>query len=125
RRHCCRATHSCSFRIPRIRSARRPWARHCQGRKRLRAPPCGNVSCFATLQRRGWHRIRRALMRESLALALQLLGDPAALDTLAGAVALASSESERLRLARTEAWIRLRFALPGDHRALRLIRTLS
>ena len=63
--------------------------------------------------------------REALALALQLLGDPAALDTLAHAVSLAATPVERIRLAGTEAWIRLHFAVPHDHQSLRRVRALA
>jgi tetratricopeptide (TPR) repeat protein len=51
---------------------------------------------------------------EALAVSLQLLGDPSALDTLIRARMLAGSRGQRLRLGATEVFMRLRRALPDD-----------
>lgn len=59
---------------------------------------------------------------EAQALALQLLGDPTALDTLDKAVALARTPEERANLAGTEVWVRVRFAIPDDRTSLRASR---
>jgi len=50
----------------------------------------------------------------ALAVALELLNDPAALDTLRRARALATDPEERLRIAGAEVWMQLKFALPAD-----------
>ncbi len=68
---------------------------------------------------------RSIAAREAQALSLQLLGDRAALDTLARAVALAPTAALRHRLAGTEVWVRVRFAIPTDLAALRLARLLA
>ena len=66
-----------------------------------------------------------ALAREAMALALQLLGDPSALDTLRRAAELARTDAERRRLAMARVWMQLKFALPDDWRALREARMLA
>jgi hypothetical protein len=66
-----------------------------------------------------------ALAREAMALSLQLLGDPSALDTLRRAAELASTDAERRRLAMARVWMQLKFALPDDRRALREARLLA
>jgi hypothetical protein len=63
--------------------------------------------------------------REALAIALEMLGDPSALDTLALARSLALEPRERLRLAASEVWMRLKFALPLDVAGLRRARALA
>ena len=63
--------------------------------------------------------------REALSLALQLLGDASALDTLDRAVALTDSDQQRLLIGATEVWVRLRFALPDDRPTLRRVRILA
>jgi DNA-binding SARP family transcriptional activator len=50
--------------------------------------------------------------KHAVAIALELLGDPAALDTLRGARALADSRVESLRLAASEVWMSLKFSVP-------------
>ena len=57
--------------------------------------------------------------QEALAIALQLLGDPAALEVVRTARRLASSRDDHLRLATLEVWTRLRFAIPGEVADLR------
>jgi hypothetical protein len=66
-----------------------------------------------------------ALAREAMALALQLLGDPSAIDTLRHAAALARTDAERRRLAMARVWMQLKFALPDDRRAIRDVRALA
>jgi tetratricopeptide (TPR) repeat protein len=56
---------------------------------------------------------------EALALSLELLGNPAALDTLRRARALATTPEERVRLAGTQVWMRVKFSLPSDSAGLR------
>jgi hypothetical protein len=51
---------------------------------------------------------------EALALSLELLGNPACLDTLQRARGLATGAGERTRLAAQEVWVRLKFTLPGS-----------
>jgi tRNA A-37 threonylcarbamoyl transferase component Bud32/TolB-like protein len=62
---------------------------------------------------------------EALAIALQLLGDPSALDTLVRARSLAQDDAERLRVRGSEVWMRVRFSVPGDRRGLRAARLLA
>jgi tRNA A-37 threonylcarbamoyl transferase component Bud32 len=62
---------------------------------------------------------------EALSIALQLLGDPAALDTLVRARSLARSKGERLRISASEVWMRVRFSIPGDPKGLRAARALA
>jgi DNA-binding SARP family transcriptional activator/tRNA A-37 threonylcarbamoyl transferase component Bud32 len=62
---------------------------------------------------------------EALATALELLGDPACLDTLHRAQALARVPSVRLRLAGLEVWMRLKHSLPGDADGLRRVAHLA
>lgn len=57
---------------------------------------------------------RSAEALAALAVALELLNDPAALDTLRRARLLADDPAERLRIAGAEVWMRLKFALPAD-----------
>ncbi|MBW7933523.1 MAG: protein kinase [Gemmatimonadaceae bacterium] len=66
-----------------------------------------------------------ALAREAMALALQLLGDPSAIDTLRHAAQMARTDAERQRLAVARVWMQLKFALPDDERALREARALA
>lgn len=51
---------------------------------------------------------------EALALSLEMLGDPAALDTIRHARTLANSPEARVRTGSTEVWIGVRHAIPGD-----------
>ena len=75
----------------------------------------------------GWSASDResAEAAHALALALFLLGEPSALDTLMRAKSLAADQSERQRIATSEVWMRLQFALPGDAAALRRARELA
>ncbi len=60
-----------------------------------------------------------------LAVSLELLNDPAALDTLRRARLLARDPAERLRIAGAEVWMRLKFALPADLRGVRAAKALA
>ena len=75
----------------------------------------------------GWSASDResAEAAHALALALFLLGEPSAIDTLMRAKSLAADQSERQRIATSEVWMRLQFALPGDAAALRRARELA
>jgi serine/threonine protein kinase len=55
---------------------------------------------------------------EALAVSLQLLGDPAALDTLRRARSLVRDASERFRVDVAEVWMEIAFGLPSDTEAL-------
>jgi protein kinase-like protein len=55
---------------------------------------------------------------EALAISLQLLGDITALDTLRRARALVRSAAEDQRVARSQVWMELSFALPSDEHAI-------
>ncbi len=62
---------------------------------------------------------------EALAVALQLLGDPSALDTLIRARLLADSRAQRLRLGVTEVFMRVRLGLPDDPIQVQRARSLA
>jgi hypothetical protein len=62
---------------------------------------------------------------EALALSLQLLGDPGAIDTIAKAARIASTPRERRRVATTEVWIRVSAALPDDAGQLAAARMIA
>jgi tRNA A-37 threonylcarbamoyl transferase component Bud32 len=66
---------------------------------------------------------------EALAIALEMLGDPSCLDTLRHARDLSRrqsrSSSEQVRLAASEAWMRLKFAIPLDIAGIRAARALA
>ncbi|MGH7656801.1 MAG: hypothetical protein ACREL6_01110, partial [Gemmatimonadales bacterium] len=62
---------------------------------------------------------------QALALSLELLGDPSALDTLRAARDLVQDEGERLRVAGAEVWLRIKLALPDDFAGLRAARLLA
>ena len=68
---------------------------------------------------------RSAQAVEALALSLELLGDPAALDTLRRARALVTTEEEGVRLAGTQVWMSIKFSLPLDTTGLRAARILA
>jgi serine/threonine protein kinase len=68
---------------------------------------------------------RSAAAMEGLSVALELLGDPAALDTLQRARAYATSDAERARIGIREVWLRLKFGVPGDEGAIRSARALA
>jgi tRNA A-37 threonylcarbamoyl transferase component Bud32 len=61
----------------------------------------------------------------ALAVALELLNDPAALDTLRRARSLAVDSDERLRIAGAEVWMQLKFALPADLQGVRAAQGLA
>lgn len=62
---------------------------------------------------------RNADALEALAISLQLLGDITALDTLRRARAVVRSLAEDHRVARSEVWMELSFALPSDPQAIK------
>lgn len=66
-----------------------------------------------------------ARARASLAYAMMLAGEPAALDTLLGAQKFARTEDERFDLTRSEIWMRLALALPDDPAQLERARVLA
>ncbi len=68
---------------------------------------------------------RSADAMEALAIALELLGDPSALDTLRRARAVASSPGERVRAAGSEVWMRVKFSVPSDLVGLQSARALA
>ncbi len=68
---------------------------------------------------------RSAAAAQALSLALFLLGEPSAIDTLMRAKALAADPVERQRVLTTEIWMRVQFAVPADLRALRKARDLA
>jgi hypothetical protein len=82
-----------------------------------------NVELAVRHQRELFHEIavtwasaapRSADALEALAVSLELLGDHAALDTLTRARGLAQDPEEKHRIAASEVWIRLKFALPDN-----------
>ena len=62
---------------------------------------------------------------EALAVSLEMLRDPAGLDTLRRARALAGDEPSRRRIASLEVWMRIKLALPDDLTGLQLARRLA
>jgi tRNA A-37 threonylcarbamoyl transferase component Bud32 len=62
---------------------------------------------------------------EALAVALDLLGDPSAVDTLRRARALAVEPEQRLRIAGSEVWLLVRASVPSDTTGLRRARDLA
>ncbi|MGH7594459.1 MAG: hypothetical protein ACRELE_11510, partial [Gemmatimonadales bacterium] len=68
---------------------------------------------------------RSAAAKEAKAIALELLGDPAAVDTLAQAQDLATDPIQRLRLAGTRAYVQLKLSVPGDIAGLTRARNLA
>src|SRR5512146_1467443 len=62
---------------------------------------------------------------EALAVSLELLGEPAALDTLRRARALATTPEERVRLAGSQVWMLVKFSAPSDTASLRAARILA
>ncbi|HZH42386.1 MAG TPA: serine/threonine-protein kinase [Gemmatimonadales bacterium] len=62
---------------------------------------------------------------EALAIGMAMLGDPAALDTLNRARAVAADPVDRFRLADTEVWMRLGLSLPTDRQGLERVRRLA
>jgi hypothetical protein len=62
---------------------------------------------------------------EALALSLELLGDPSALDTLRRARLAAKDMKEALRVAASEVWLRLKFAFPDNPKGLEAVRALA
>ncbi len=68
---------------------------------------------------------RSADALEALAVSLDLLGDPSALETLRRARLFAQTEDERQRVATAEIWLRLKLSVPGDTVGLREVRALG
>lgn len=68
---------------------------------------------------------RDAGAKQAVAVSLEMVGDPAAVDTLRVARALATIPSERLRLAAAEAMARFKFALPDRIAELKRARALA
>ena len=68
---------------------------------------------------------RSASAAHALALALALLGDQRAVDTLVMAKSLAVNSGERQRLGMSEVWMRTQFAVPSDIASLRRVRLLT
>jgi hypothetical protein len=62
---------------------------------------------------------------EELGEAMELLGSPAAVDTVRRARALSSESSQRLRLAVVETWMRLKVAVPGNLSELTAVRIFA
>lgn len=62
---------------------------------------------------------------EALAVGMEMLGDPASVDTLRAARALARSANDRLRMAVNEVWLRVKFSLPSNPAGLRAARALA
>ena len=61
----------------------------------------------------------------ALAVSMDLLGDPAAIDTVHRARSLARSREERTRAGGAEFWLRVKYALPDDLAGLRAARALG
>jgi hypothetical protein len=68
---------------------------------------------------------RSASAAHALALALALLGDQRAVDTLVLAKSLVVNSGERQRLVMSEVWMRTQFAAPSDIASLRRVRVLT
>jgi hypothetical protein len=66
-----------------------------------------------------------ATARAALALSMELLGQPGALEVLREARRLASEPADRFRLAAAEVWLRIRLAAPSDTAGLRAARKLA
>lgn len=62
---------------------------------------------------------------EALAVSLELLGDPQALETIRHARALATSADEQVRVGTAEVWMRVKVSIPGDLLNLRIARALA
>ena len=62
---------------------------------------------------------------EALAISYDMLEDPAAIDKIRQARALAKTEDQRVRLAGTEAWMRVMLSVPSDPKALIPARALA
>ena len=68
---------------------------------------------------------KSAPAHEALAVAMAMLGDPTALDTLRRASALAVDKGDRFRLVISEIWMRLGLSLPAADSGLRRVRELA
>jgi hypothetical protein len=68
---------------------------------------------------------RSADALHALAIALQLLGNPAALDTLRRARGFASTPEQQVRIGGEEVWMRVKFSIPSDMPSLRAARALA
>ncbi len=63
--------------------------------------------------------------REALAIALAMVGDPTALDTLRRARDLVLDPADRVRTAVTEVWMQLTFAIPSQYEDIQRARELA
>ncbi|MDQ6635627.1 MAG: protein kinase, partial [Gemmatimonadota bacterium] len=63
--------------------------------------------------------------REAMAVALELLGDPTALDTLRAARPLAADDEQRIRLAAEEVWLRIKFGVPDNAGSLGIAKAIA
>ncbi len=61
----------------------------------------------------------------ALALSLELLGDPAALDTMRRAATIATTAAGRVRITGAEVWMRVRLSTPDDLAGIALARVLA
>jgi hypothetical protein len=62
---------------------------------------------------------------QALAFSLELLGDPAALDTMRRAASLATTTPARVRITAAEVWMRVRLSTPDDLEGLAAARALA
>ena len=62
---------------------------------------------------------------EALAIALEMLNDPGAIDTLTRARALSRTAADSLRIAVHEVWLRLKLAIPNDEKGMRRARAMA
>jgi len=77
----------------------------------------------ATTWRAAFPRSADALL--AVAVALDKLGDPSAIDSLRAARALAGDEGERLRTGAATVWMLVKYGIPDDLRALRAAHALA
>ena len=98
-----------------------------------RAVPAGMAAAVAH-EREVFHGIanrwsaampRDAGAKQAVAVSLEMIGDPASVDTLRLARSLATTPTDRLELAVSEAITTFKFAVPGDLAALRRARALG
>jgi serine/threonine-protein kinase len=98
-----------------------------------RAIPAGFAKALDR-QRAGFRRIaarwsaaypRSATAKHAVAISLELLGNPAAIDTLRAARRLATDSTRRLQLAAAEVLLRVKFGIGGELSSLRVARALA
>ena len=68
---------------------------------------------------------RSADALEAVAISLEILGDPTALDTLRRARRLAQNDAERIRVGAAEVWLRMKLAIPDNLPGLRAALALA